>query len=140
MKQLAYMSTAVTLMNDGQLLEILKVARNRNADHDVTGILLYSEGTFIQALEGDEQSVDMIFASIENDPRHKSIIKLVDKPLHERNFQDWRMGFAVIDEDRAKEVAGFLSSTNEIVNSDGNRTLTSILKTFIVTNNLVIAH
>jgi len=140
MKQLAYISTAVKLMSDEQLLEILKVARKRNAEHDVTGVLLYSEGTFIQALEGDDDAIYEIFDLIECDHRHKNIIKLVDKPLHERNFPDWSMGFAVFDQDRAKEIAGFLSSTDEIANSDSDRTLISILKTFIVTNKLVIAH
>jgi len=140
MKQLAYISTAVKLMTDEQLLEILKVARKRNAEHNVTGVLLYSEGTFIQALEGEGEAVDTIFMHIEHDHRHRAIIKLVDKPLHDRNFPDWSMGFAALDQDSAKEAAGFLSSTDEIVNSDSNRTLVSILKTFIVTNNLVIAH
>jgi len=140
MKQLAYISTAVRLMNDEQLFEILKVARKRNAEHNITGVLLYSEGTFIQALEGDDKAIYEIFDLIERDNRHKNIIKLVDKPLHERNFPDWSMGFAVVDQDRAKEIAGFLSSTDEIVSPDNNRTLVSILKTFIVTNNLVIAH
>jgi len=140
MKQLAYISTAVNLMSDEQLLSILKTARNRNSEHHVTGVLLYSEGTFIQALEGEQGEVDKIFEAIEADNRHKNIIKLIDKALDIRNFPDWSMGFATINQHQAHEIAGFLTSTGDIMNSGNNRALVSILKTFITANNMVIGY
>ncbi len=138
MKQLAYVSSAVHLMNDDELFNILKTARRKNHEHNITGVLLYSEGTFIQALEGEPADVDAIFEAIEHDLRHKNIIKLLDMPLNERYFPDWTMGFATIDLDKARELTGFLSSTCNLMSSDGKHTLSSILKTFIATNNLVI--
>jgi hypothetical protein len=138
MKQLAYVSTAVKLMTDDELIDILKVARRRNAEHDVTGVLLYSDGTFIQVLEGEPDSVDQIFESITNDKRHKNIIKLVDGSLDKKYFPDWNMGFAAIDKDRAREITGFLNSTGEILDDESGNMLASILKTFIATNNLMI--
>jgi len=140
MKQLAYISTAVNLMSDGQLLEILKTARKKNDEHNVTGVLLYSEGTFIQALEGDPADVDVIFGVIEHDVRHKNVIKLIDKPLNTRNFPDWSMGFATINRHQAQEIEGFLTSTDSILNGDNKHTMVSMLKTFITTNNMVIGH
>ena len=39
---------------------------------------------------------------------------------------------------KAREIAGFLSSTDDILNADSKITLVSLLKTFISTNKLVI--
>ena len=138
MKQLAYVSTAVRLMTDNELTDILKVARRRNAENDVTGVLLYSDGTFIQVLEGQADSIDTIFDSIVNDKRHKNIIKLVDDKLDVKYFPDWNMGFAAVDKNKVREIAGFLGSTGEILNDGSGNLLAGILKTFIATNNLVI--
>jgi len=138
MKQLAYLSTAVRLMTDDELIDLLKVARRRNAEHDVTGVLLYSDGTFIQVLEGESDHIDLIFDSISKDIRHKNIIRLIEGKLDKKYFPDWNMGFAAIDKDKARELTGFLSSTGEILDDESGNILSSILKTFIATNNLVI--
>ncbi|MGZ3873285.1 MAG: BLUF domain-containing protein [Mucilaginibacter sp.] len=140
MKHIAYISTAIKLLADAELLEILRTARTNNLEHHITGVLLYSGGTFIQALEGGPEDVDKIFAAIEKDNRHKNVLKLIDEPLSERSFPDWEMGFAAIDPDSAKEIAGFLSSTDELSNSNSERNVISVLKTFIATNNLMIEH
>jgi hypothetical protein len=125
-------------MKDNELIDILKVARSRNAENDVTGVLLYSDGTFIQVLEGEADNVDQVFESISNDKRHKNLIKLVDSNLHKKHFPDWNMGFAAVDKDKAREITGFLSSTGEILDDESGNILASILKTFIATNNLLI--
>lgn len=138
MKQLAYVSTAVRLLTDNELTDILKVARRRNAENDVTGVLLYSDGTFIQVLEGQAESIDTIFDSIMNDKRHRNIIKLVDDKLDTKFFPDWNMGFAAVGKDKVREITGFLGSTGDILNDGSGNLLAGILKTFIATNNLVI--
>jgi len=125
-------------MTDNELIDILKVARSRNAENDVTGVLLYSDGTFIQVLEGGADRVDQVFESISNDKRHKNLIKLVDSNLDKKHFPDWNMGFAAVDKDKAREITGFLSSTGEILDDESGNMLASILKTFIATNNLLI--
>jgi hypothetical protein len=53
MKNIVYVSAAVKLLDDDQLFDILSSSRKNNAERDVTGVLLYSEGVFIQVLEGD---------------------------------------------------------------------------------------
>src|SRR6478735_2944782 len=93
MKNIVYLSTAVTLLNDDQLIDILTSARKNNAERDVSGMLLYSEGTFIQVLEGEDTQVDAIFAKIETDPRHKNLITLINGSIVHKNFARWAMGF-----------------------------------------------
>jgi hypothetical protein len=139
MKHIVYLSTAVYLMTDDELADILTVARTNNSKIDVTGILLYSGGTFIQVLEGMPEVINKLLKTIEDDLRHKNIIVIVDEDLEKRNFQDWSMGYSTIDIKKGKELIGYLKTTDEIKSSDSANRVFSILQTFINTNNLVIS-
>ena len=79
-----------------ELKKLLRNARLRNHHVGVTGILVYQGGTFLQALEGEEDAVRTIFARIEKDPRHGDI-NILHRTLSlgkRRLFGDWSMGFA----------------------------------------------
>ncbi len=52
MDYLIYVSTAKKLMAENDLLDILTVSRGKNDLNQVTGILLYSGGSFMQCFEG----------------------------------------------------------------------------------------
>ncbi|MBK0378618.1 BLUF domain-containing protein [Mucilaginibacter segetis] len=140
MKTIVYISTAVTLLTDDVLLHILTAARDNNAKHQVTGVLLYADGTFIQALEGEPADVDAIYELIEQDKKHRNIIKLIDEPLAERNFTDWRMGFSYINNNEAGEIIGYLKPDDALpLRSDAYNPAVSIIKTFIENNNILIS-
>ncbi len=70
-------------------------ARARNRTIGVTGMLVFHDGTFLQALEGEQRAVNEMFASIQSDARHRDITVLHRGPgLEQRVFGDWPMGFA----------------------------------------------
>jgi hypothetical protein len=54
---LGYVSTEALKFSEEALVALLSEARNANADRDVTGLLLYREGSFYQVLEGSESAV-----------------------------------------------------------------------------------
>ncbi|WP_428328967.1 BLUF domain-containing protein [Mucilaginibacter sp.] len=140
MKELVYLSTALNLMTDDELKAILGIARKNNTINNVTGILLYAEGTFIQVLEGSRADVDKLFNHIEKDKRHKGIIKLLDRNIEQRNFPDWSMGFSPISRTKVEEITGLIRSTSDILGNKNSGSSLTILKTFINSNNLVINH
>jgi len=77
------------------LKELLARARARNTVVDVTGMLVYRGGIFLQALEGDEAAVGKIFRRIEKDPRHEGVCVLQSELLRGKCiFGEWSMGFA----------------------------------------------
>ena len=84
MHYLIYISTAVNLMNEDELTALLIQSRKRNKESNVTGMLLYAQGTFLQALEGDEADVNKIFDSIKEDKRHKNVVKIITGEQDER--------------------------------------------------------
>ena len=88
-----YLSSASHALSDEELDAILATSRANNRERGVTGMLLYSEGGFIQVLEGPKRKVLDLYAIIERDPRHHRIIDLLEGPIATRNFPNWEMGF-----------------------------------------------
>ena len=108
MKQLIYVSSAVSAMSEEELEALLDKARARNASRDLTGVLLYAGGNFIQVLEGDEQDVDEVFANILGDSRHEGCIVVRDEPIASRRFPDWSMGYRKYTDAETAAVPGYL--------------------------------
>jgi hypothetical protein len=140
MKNIVYVSTAVKLLNDDQLLNILASSRKNNSERNVTGVLLYSEGTFIQALEGDDHDVDFIFSKIEKDLRHKNMITLINEPISHKSFSDWLMGFSTPRAEKLKDVLGYLQSVDILNANKDTSAAVMTIKTFIESNNLVVTY
>ncbi len=99
MIRLVYISNAVKPMSKNELLAILTQSRSNNAKRNITGVLLYSNQTFVQVLEGDEQIVDRVFDTIKKDRRHNNVKVIERMPITTREFPDWSMGFEELDEE-----------------------------------------
>jgi hypothetical protein len=138
MKNIVYVSTAVKLMHENQLMDILHNSRLHNAALNISGVLLYSEGTFIQVLEGRDGVIDALYSRIQADHRHKNVIKLIDEPINEKSFAQWLMGFAVTDAEKAEKLVGYLRSLNELDLSSSNNAAVNAIKAFIESNKLDI--
>ncbi len=94
MLQLVYSSAATEPFSAPALAKLLATARARNDLFNITGMLLYHSGSFLQVLEGPESGIDMIYRSIARDPRHTSTKVLVRQEIARREFEKWSMGFA----------------------------------------------
>ena len=136
MYYLIYISTSVNLMNTEELTEILTISRKKNFENNITGMLLYAEGTFIQVLEGIEEDVKATYHTITNDKRHKNLIKLVNAPLAKRVFPEWSMGFAVIDSSKMIELQGYMNPEHIFFEDSATDPAINIMKTFVESNNL----
>ena len=97
MFNLVYASTAKNPLSDNELRSWLHPYREKNVRLGITGLLLYKHGAFMQALEGEEDTVRALYATICRDPRHHCIITLVAMPVAKRHFPDWSMGFENLD-------------------------------------------
>lgn len=66
-------------------------ARNYNEQHNITGILCYGNGRFLQCLEGDKQVLLSLLRQIVEDRRHKNVKILLIQPIQYRSFSNWNM-------------------------------------------------
>lgn len=73
-------------------------SQRQNAKIQVTGILLYNAGHFLQLLEGNPIVIRRLFEKIRRDRRHKNVHQLALVSVEARLFQDWSMGLLNFDE------------------------------------------
>jgi hypothetical protein len=90
--RLMYASRAVAAVDQDQLLAILRKSKANNPAVGVTGVLCYSEGIFLQALEGGRSAVNALYNRISSDTRHSQVELLTYEEIGERRFAGWSMG------------------------------------------------
>jgi len=71
-------------------------------------MLLYSNSTYLQLLEGEKEVVLDLYASICKDPRNGGNTILRKSEIFTRDFPDWTMGFENLDAAAAVDLPGFL--------------------------------
>lgn len=69
-------------------------------------MLIYFDGTFVQFLEGPENTTNLLFDKIKNDKRHQEMILLVDGITTQREFGDWSMAFKKLTADDTSRIVG----------------------------------
>jgi hypothetical protein len=112
LRRIVYASRAVSDMQPADLLQILQSARRNNRANGITGILVYANGDFLQALEGEASAIEQLYEVIEQDPRHEHCRILNKIEIQERLFENWDMGFQEIDRSDLAKREGFVDFFN----------------------------
>jgi hypothetical protein len=81
-----------------EIEEIFEASRRKNGDLGLSGALLVWEDTFVQVLEGDEETVRALYATIAADPRHEQVVTLDAAVVSARVFGRWSMAHVSDDE------------------------------------------
>ncbi|MFS4484105.1 BLUF domain-containing protein [Hyunsoonleella sp. 2307UL5-6] len=122
------MLKTVCYISDARLSEplenvkaIYKKAKENNLKHDITGVLIFHKGNFLQVLEGMAESVDQTYEKIRFDSRHKNIIKVINIKTEQRIFEDYSFGFTIVkSSNEFKELTEYLkwlkNADNKIAN------------------------
>lgn len=104
---LIYASTATHKLSRQEIMDILDKSREKNKQLDITGMLLYKDGNFLQVLEGEENVVTKLYETIEADLRHIGTHLMLKRPIDERTFGDWQMGFVDLDDVDPSQLEGY---------------------------------
>jgi hypothetical protein len=127
---IVYTSLATARFDDERLARLLRRSRSSNADHDVTGVLLYREGRFLQVLEGSDHAVDTVMTRIAADGRHHGIRVLVDEPLAERRFGDWSMAYRPWATPADELPVGFRDTFDDLDGAEALRAVSELMLWF----------
>ena len=92
--RLTYASRANDGMTAEALTGLMKQSRAKNLDLGVTGVLVFSDGIFLQVLEGGRDAVSGLYNRIAQDRRHRDVVLLSYDEVAERRFAGWAMGQA----------------------------------------------
>jgi hypothetical protein len=87
-----YVSRAVPAVDQEELLSILRKSKSNNPSQGITGVLCFSEGIFLQVLEGGRGAVNRLYNRIATDHRHTQVELLGYEEIGERRFAGWAMG------------------------------------------------
>lgn len=90
--RLMYASRATDAVDHEALLGILRQSKAGNANLGITGVLCFSEGIFLQVLEGGRMQVNALYNRIAADKRHRDVVLLTYEEIGERSFAGWSMG------------------------------------------------
>lgn len=132
---LIYVSSATNLMTENELGELLVISRRKNQEKNISGMLLYGDGSFIQVLEGTAEDIESTFETIKKDKRHKNLILILDGDLPKRNFPDWTMGYMSVNKEEMKKLEGYVNPAGEDFLTTGSvHPAIMVLKTFADTN------
>ena len=95
MKSITYVSKVIARQNGASvpvdLSKIYSSARHSNLKTNVTGVLSYRVGHYIQILEGDDEIINGLYAKIAKDNRHSDPVIIFNNTIHERMFKNWSM-------------------------------------------------
>ena len=80
------------------LMQILDIAVDFNYRNQITGVLYYGYGYFVQCMEGPKETVDnLLYNKILKDPRHKNCEILSYHLCEDILFKNWSMKFVPVN-------------------------------------------
>ena len=77
---------------ESEIDKIIEACKRNNAGQDITGVLLYTDNTFVQYLEGSYREIMDLYDKIKTDERHNKVAMLGGGSISERIFPSWHMG------------------------------------------------
>ena len=89
---LVYESVRKRNCTDEEMDKILAACKVNNEPLQVTGVLLYSDSTFIQYVEGKASTLTDLYDKIKKDARHEKPVMISYGPITKRIFPSWQMG------------------------------------------------
>ena len=90
--RLLYASRAVPAVDQEELMAIVRKSKANNLKLGITGVLCFSQGIFLQVLEGGRGPVNQLYNRIVGDTRHTDVELLCYEEIGERRFAGWSMG------------------------------------------------
>ena len=122
--QIIYSSEATIPMQSHDLEELLDRARSSNAIHGISGALVYSDGMFLQILEGESGKLQALMAKILKDVRHEAVTILREGEVPSAQFSSWGMAYVSATPEQAARWAGIRRDPgSQDVVTDGKESL-----------------
>ena len=135
MHQIIYLSSSREYLSPEQINELLSKSRENNLKNNITGVLLYFDGDFLQVLEGPKTAVLELFEKIKKDERHTGIITVFNKGITEKHFPEWNMGFAAIDYKKLRTLPSFENFDQTLLHGINDEKALVLIDKFIESHN-----
>lgn len=91
--EMIYASKVADPLRPGTVTDILHAARQFNARHGLTGLLVFDHQYFLQVIEGDRNQLKRLLPRLMADPRHTDFALIRFASIAQRQYAHWSMGF-----------------------------------------------
>lgn len=89
--RIIYVSSAVGPQTGTMTHSILKISTAWNKANGITGVLCQGQGVFLQALEGERNTVTQLYSRIYADRRHTNVGMIHCESITSRRYANWSM-------------------------------------------------
>lgn len=96
MISITYVSSAVYRFSEATLLDLVDQCQRNNERLGVTGILVYSDGNFMQVIEGADLVIHALYERIRCDSRHRGVYTVRQQGIEAREFRGWSMAYNIL--------------------------------------------
>jgi hypothetical protein len=96
MVSITYVSSAVLRFRESILQDLVEQCQANNERLAVTGVLVYSDGNFMQVIEGPDLTTHALYERVKRDTRHRDVTTINVQPLEEREFEGWSMAYNIV--------------------------------------------
>ena len=96
--RIIYVSSAVGPQTGTLTSAILQSSKAWNEANGVTGVLCQGQGVFLQALEGERNTVTKLYSRIYADPRHTNVGILHCESIATRRYKNWSMALVSLSD------------------------------------------
>ena len=136
--RIIYLSSVSKDLTNEEVHNLLLLSKINNKKNNISGLLLFIDGNFIQVLEGDKDTINDLFQKIEKDTRHKNVTKVIEDTIESRQFENWDMGFSVINSKDLREEHDFKNFDFDNIFSKTDFIAETFISTFLKCNRSMI--
>ncbi len=130
MYTICYVSSARVDITEDELTALFRTTENNNTSNNITGILLYKSGKFLQVLEGEETVLKSLYEKIEADPRHNNIFVILNQKCKRRIFENYASRFSIVKS--KEELQTIETYLNQIEESPNLKYVKGLLEPFLL--------
>ncbi len=110
---ISYISNVSNNLTNEDIESILIGAKKFNDQNDIKGILIYSDQTFFQIIEGEYNKTLALFRRIEKDYRHYGILRILQTKCSQRRYHRFNSHYITYNRNRANtELMKFIEINN----------------------------
>ncbi|MEZ0607049.1 BLUF domain-containing protein [Fibrella sp. WM1] len=133
---ITYFSSAVESTSEQDIIDIVELSRVKNARLNITGVLLYINGSIVQVLEGPQPALEDLYKSIQADVRHTNVRAVISQPINQRLFSHWYMGYETLTAQQYEEVNNIIpvDTQKQVVTDTDQPVIVRMLKDFFDLN------
>lgn len=91
--RVVYAADAAQGVSDHDVADIVRQSQRNNERLGITGLLVWTGGVFLQAIEGPYAAVTELLEIIQTDTRHLGIMPISEKEIAYRLYPSWSMEY-----------------------------------------------